>query len=302
MKNIPYVKAFRGSKVDFLASFSNSTNVGVTGRPTHGCVDQMRSLKVFAHFPAWFRLLAFVPVCLYAYNSYWNFKHGTSAMIFPWAKVMFSICSSKNIGSALPSHTKVSILYGTKPLGQRAVGSVKKAPRACPVPRWASGTAMSPSTKLGLVCGGTKLPRKVEEIPPGVAKNHRRQIRDMLGCLSTLNQETCLGCGLVPRDCGVYVYTHHKTCSSFEGPQSTYGSVSAGREKWPFRITFFFNPIRCGGLETLSGAGGGGKRPPYRLKHLWYFLTEKWFPTSYLAETKMFQQKNNPKVVCNMYN
>ena len=27
----------------------------------------------------------------------------------------------------------------------------------------------------------------------------------------------------------------------------------------------------------------------------------KWFPTPYLAETKMFQQKNNPKVVCNMY-
>ena len=62
------------------------------------------------------------------------------------------------------------------------------------------------------------------------------------------------------------------------------------------------NPIRCGGLETLSGAGGGGKRPPYRSKHLWYFLTEKWFPTSYLAETKMFQQKNNQKVVCNRYN
>ena len=31
-------------------------------------------------------------------------------------------------------------------------------------------------------------------------------------------------------------------------------------------------------------------------------LTEKWFPTSYLAENKMFQQKNNPQVVCNMYN
>ena len=65
-----------------------------------------------------------------------------------------------------------------------------------------------------------------------------------------------------------------------------------------------------GQFLTLSDAGvwrlylgrGGGKRPPYRSKHLWYFLTEKWFPTSYLAETKMFQQKNNPKVVCNMYN
>ena len=40
----------------------------------------------------------------------------------------------------------------------------------------------------------------------------------------------------------------------------------------------------------------------YRSKHLWYFLTEKWFPTSYFAGTKMFQQKNNPIVVCNMYN
>ena len=36
--------------------------------------------------------------------------------------------------------------------------------------------------------------------------------------------------------------------------------------------------------------------------HLLYFLTKKWFPTSYLAQARMFQQKNNQKVVCNMYN
>ena len=40
----------------------------------------------------------------------------------------------------------------------------------------------------------------------------------------------------------------------------------------------------------------------YHWKHLLYFLTKKWFPTSYLAQARMFQQKNNQKVVCNMYN
>ena len=47
-----------------------------------------------------------------------------------------------------------------------------------------------------------------------------------------------------------------------------------------------FNPIRCGGLENLSGAGGVLLVP----------LTLK------LAETKMLQHKKNPKVICNMFN
>ena len=91
-------------------------------------------------------------------------------------------------------------------------------------------------------------------------------------------------------------------CSTAELPSSEADSLLFFLHPFKKNTSACINPIGCGGLETLSGAGGGGKRPHYRSKHLWYFLTEKWFPTSYLAETKMFQQKNNPKVVCNMYN
>ena len=62
---------------------------------------------------------------------------------------------------------------------------------------------------------------------------------------------------------------------------------------------------------TLSGAGvwrlnlgpaGAGETPPLFISTLAVRLPQKWFPTSYLAKTKMFQQKNNQKVVCNRYN
>ena len=61
---------------------------------------------------------------------------------------------------------------------------------------------------------------------------------------------------------------------------------------------------------TLSDAGvwrlnlgrGGEKHPPLFKSELALRLPQKLFPTSYLAETKMFQQKNNHKVVCNRYN
>ena len=56
------------------------------------------------------------------------------------------------------------------------------------------------------------------------------------------------------------------------------------------------------GVWRLYLGRGVGKRPPYHSKHLWYIVTKKWIPTSYLAETKMFQQKNNQQIVCNMYN
>ena len=52
MKNMPHVEAFRGPKVNFLASFSNSANIGETPNPAHGCVDQVRSFKVLIHLPA----------------------------------------------------------------------------------------------------------------------------------------------------------------------------------------------------------------------------------------------------------
>ena len=56
MKNMPYEKAFRGPKVDLLASFPNSTNIGETPCPTHSCVDQVRSLEVLVHLPALIKL------------------------------------------------------------------------------------------------------------------------------------------------------------------------------------------------------------------------------------------------------
>ena len=60
---------------------------------------------------------------------------------------------------------------------------------------------------------------------------------------------------------------------------------------------------------TLSGAGvwrlnlgRGWKTPPLFISALALRLPRKLFPTSYLAKTKMFQQKNNQKVACNRYN
>ena len=35
--------------------------------------------------------------------------------------------------------------------------------------------------------------------------------------------------------------------------------------------------------------------------HYFHFLTKQWFSTSYLAQARMFQRKNNKKVVCNTY-
>ena len=51
VKNKPYVEAFRGSKVDSLAFFSNSPNIGKASWSTHGCVDEMRSQKVLIYLP-----------------------------------------------------------------------------------------------------------------------------------------------------------------------------------------------------------------------------------------------------------
>ena len=109
---------------------------------------------------------------------------GTSRMIFPRDCVMFSIWSSKNIGSTIPFHSKVSILYGTYPRCQRTVGSLRKAFCAEPFPTWLSGTAMSPSTRVGDVSGGTNVPRK--ELPHTPCAMPSRMIACML---ATTQQE-----------------------------------------------------------------------------------------------------------------
>ena len=41
--------------------------------------------------------------------------------------------------------------------------------------------------------------------------------------------------------------------------------------------------------------------PPHHLKHLQYFLTENGSQLHISPQTKMFQQKNNQKVMCNVY-
>ena len=76
MENMPNVEAFRGPKVDLLASFSNSSNIRGTCRPAHGCVDQMGPLKILFHLPG-IKL-----TCILEYRAYWNFRQGTSVMIF----------------------------------------------------------------------------------------------------------------------------------------------------------------------------------------------------------------------------
>ena len=55
--------------------------------------------------------------------------------------------------------------------------------------------------------------------------------------------------------------------------------------------------------NVLQMAGGHFTPPlPLFISTLALRLPQKWFPTSYLAKTKMFQQKNNQKVACNRYN
>ena len=77
VENVPYREAFRGSQVDSLASFSNSSNIGVAPCSTHGRVDQMISLKVLAHLPAHINSLDILENI-----AYLNFKQGTLVMIF----------------------------------------------------------------------------------------------------------------------------------------------------------------------------------------------------------------------------
>ena len=63
--------------------------------------------------------------------------------------------------------------------GQRDVSSVKKASRAFPELSCASGTAMSPSTRVELVFCGTKFPRKLADTLPSRTKYHSRIVRFM---------------------------------------------------------------------------------------------------------------------------
>ena len=52
MENLPNRETFWGSKVDLLASFSNSANIRETSRSTRGRVDQMRPFVVLTYVPA----------------------------------------------------------------------------------------------------------------------------------------------------------------------------------------------------------------------------------------------------------
>ena len=56
-----------------------------------------------------------------------------------------------------------------------------------------------------------------------------------------------------------------------------------------------------GSGDLIWGEGRGWKIPPLTESTLALPLPKKWSPTSYLAKTKMFQQKNNQKVACNMH-
>lgn len=53
MKNMPKVGALGRSKVDLLSTFSNSSNIWEASWPSHGGVDQVGTLKVFADLPAY---------------------------------------------------------------------------------------------------------------------------------------------------------------------------------------------------------------------------------------------------------
>ena len=66
MENVPYGEASRRSKVDFLALFSNSTDIRPTSRPTHGRVDEMGFFKVLTYVSAQIRIrfCLFSSICL----------------------------------------------------------------------------------------------------------------------------------------------------------------------------------------------------------------------------------------------
>ena len=77
--------------------------------------------------------------------------HGTASMILLCACVMLLNPSLVKTGSSTPSHSSVSIQKYTIPLGQRAEGRARNAESSCPVPWYASGTAISPCIKVGVV-------------------------------------------------------------------------------------------------------------------------------------------------------
>ena len=73
---------------------------------------------------------------------------GTSISICPRACLILAICPSRKTGSTTPSHSSVSILYGTRPRCQRA-GALRNAFRAVLDPGRFPCSAMSPSSRLG---------------------------------------------------------------------------------------------------------------------------------------------------------
>ena len=178
MDNHSHVKAFWRSQVDKLTIASNASNIWKTAWAAHCREYQVRTRECGVHLPTEDgKRQFFDPFYL---SSHLNLMQGTSRMIFPRACVMFSICGSMNIGSTMPAHSKVSILYGTYPRCQREVGSLRKAFWAEPLPMWLSGTAMSPSTRAGVVSGGTNIPRKEFPDTPWARKWPNRPITHMV--------------------------------------------------------------------------------------------------------------------------
>ena len=90
----------------------------------------------------------------------------------------------------------------------------------------------------------------------------------------------------------IFSYFRDKNTSKMFGGQfSVDGNLGLSYCDEPHRSTFdipeaFFNPIECGGLENLSGAGGGLQKPPHLFEVLLVPLTQKMVPNPKTRQDK----------------
>ena len=124
MENPPNCKTPRRTKVDNLpVAFVNPPDLGVAKvgwvlSIPHACEDQVWALVALVHLS---KNLCLMLISVYYKVDKTHLKpmQGTPVSIFWRAWVMFSIWSSKKMGSTTSPHSSVSILYGTLPKGQR---------------------------------------------------------------------------------------------------------------------------------------------------------------------------------------
>ena len=132
MENPSNRKALRRSEVDNLpVALAYPPNLGVAEvrrvlSIPHACEDQVGALVAMVHLSKKSCLLHISFYYKDGSKTHLKSMQGTPVSIFWRAWVMFSIWSSKKMGSTTPPHSSVWILYGTLPKGQRDVVGFRK--------------------------------------------------------------------------------------------------------------------------------------------------------------------------------